>query len=363
MAVLAVVAGAAVVIAVLADMVNTLVTTTTSRARWWLTRITYRNLWGAVRWVALRLPEHRREGLLAAFAPVSVLVLLVIWVTQQIVGFGLIWWGIQGISGVASLTDSLYYSGVVFFTVGFGEVVPAEIVPRFGAIVEAFCGVLTIALVIGYLPALYGAYSERERKLMLLDDGTEERITPTSLVINRAPDGDPSRLDLFFQEWEEWTAGVIETHSTFPMLRLFRSKDPGQHWVTALGLVTDAALHVQIVRGTHRGPQYWLLRRSIRLFELLTEDADLSEYRRPYEEPADEPNPLFVELYHHLEEHEFDLIPFDEAVAVGRDLRSRWGPQMEYLIDLLLAPRGFWGHAIGHRLAQDHDHLSEFDQG
>jgi hypothetical protein len=349
------------VIAVLADMVNTLVTTTTSRARWWLTRITYRNLWGVVRWVAQRLPEHRREGLLAAFAPVSVLVLLVIWVTQQIIGFGLIWWGVQGIDGVASLTDSFYYSGVVFFTVGFGEVVPAEIVPRFGAIIEAFCGVLTIALVIGYLPALYGAYAERERKLMLLDDGTEERITPTSLVLNRALDGDPSRLDQFFREWEEWTAGVIETHSTFPMLRLFRSKEPGQHWVTALGLVTDAALHIQIVRGTDRGPQYWLLRRSIRLFELLTEDVDLTEYRQPYADDA--VNPLFLDLYAHLQSHGFDLIPLEEAVVVARDLRSRWAPQMEYLIDLLLAPRGFWGHAIGHRLSSEHDHLTHPDQG
>ncbi len=64
--------------------------------------------------------------------------------------------------------------------------------PGIGALIEAFSGVLTTALVIGYLPALYAAYSERERRLMLLDDGTEERITPTSLVLNRSPGGDPA---------------------------------------------------------------------------------------------------------------------------------------------------------------------------
>lgn len=353
MAVLAVVLGVVAVVSVLADMVNTLVTTTTSRSRWWLTTLTYRTLWALVRVTALRLPEERREVLLAAFAPVSVLVLLAIWVAQQVVGFALIWWGLGGVDNSTGMADALYYSGVVFFTVGFGEVVPAEFVPRFGAIVEAFSGVLTVALVIGYLPALYSAYSERERRLMLLDDGTEERITPTSLVVNRAPDGDPAQLDQFFRDWEEWTAGVIETHSTFPMLRLFRSKDIGQHWITALGVVTDAALHVHIVRGTERGPQYWLLRRSIRLFDLLTEDVDLTAYRARFAGGGDEANPLFLELYGRLQAHGFDLLPLDEAAMRARDLRARWAPQMEYLIDLLLAPRGFWGHAIGHRLDDD----------
>ncbi len=35
---------------------------------------------------------------------------------------------------------------------------PAAAVPRAGAILEAFFGVITVALVIGYLPAPYAAY-------------------------------------------------------------------------------------------------------------------------------------------------------------------------------------------------------------
>lgn len=94
--------------------------------------------------------------------------MLTAWVVQQVIGFGLIWWGLSGVDGADGLFDSIYYSGVVYFTLGFGEVVPVEFVPRVGALVEAFAGVLTTALVIGYLPALYGAYSGRERKLMTL---------------------------------------------------------------------------------------------------------------------------------------------------------------------------------------------------
>ena len=36
-------------------------------------------------------------------------------------------------------------------------------------------------------------------------------------------------------------AEVLESHVSYPMLALFRSQHPGQSWVTALGLVTDAA--------------------------------------------------------------------------------------------------------------------------
>ena len=44
-----------------------------------------------------------------------------------------------------------------------------------------------------------------------LDDGTEERITPTNRVCARAPDAKPRELDAWFESWEDWTAGVMET--------------------------------------------------------------------------------------------------------------------------------------------------------
>lgn len=195
MEVVAIVVGVILVVSVLADLVNTLVATMTNRRRFWLTNQLYSRSWRVVRSVALRISDdHRRERALGVFAPVSVLLLLAVWVVQQIIGFGLIWWGVGEIAGASDLGDAMYYSGVVYFTLGFGEVVPAGEIPRFGSLIEAFSGVLTTALVIGYLPALYGAYSERERKLMTLDDGREDRITPGSLILARTPDADVEAL-------------------------------------------------------------------------------------------------------------------------------------------------------------------------
>lgn len=355
MAFLAVVVGLVLVLSVTADMVNTLVTTTTRTGRFWLTNVLYRRTWRLLRAFAAQLPsEAMREALLGFFAPVSVLLLLVAWVTQQIVGFGLIWWGTGGIDGAESLFDAIYYSGVVYFTLGFGEMVPAGAAPRIGALLEALSGVLTTALVIGYLPALYSAYGQREKKLMTLDDGQEDRITPVSLMLSRAPTGDVEDILRFFEGWEEWVAEVIETHTTFPMLRLFRSKYPGQNWVTALGLVTDAALQCQIIVGaSHRAP-YWTLRRSIILFDELTKGIDLSDYRERLDagyaaDRDDGGNEVYADLYAQLEGHGFELKPIEEARAETLELRRLYDAKMEYLIDELLAPRGFWGHKIGVR--------------
>ncbi len=357
MSAIAVVLGVVLVLSVLVDLVNTLVATRNVRGRYWLTRILYRQTWSLARRLGRVLPEGQREVLYSLFAPVSVLGLLVAWIAQQVLGFALIWWGLEGVSGLDSFADAVYYSGVVYFTLGFGEIVPTDVVPRFGALFEAFSGVLTTALVIGYLPALYSAYSQREQHLMMLDDGCEDRITPTSLVLARCPNGDPRDMDAFFTSWESWVAHVIETHTTFPMLALFRSQYVGQNWVTALGVVTDAALHVEIMDGHSRGPSYWMLRRSIRLFQILTDGADLSDYRARFEADRESNNQLFQQLHDDLTSHGFDLLPYDEAMVHGRELRAKYEAELEYLIDLLEAPRGFWSHNVG--LVRHLDHESQ----
>ena len=265
------------------------------------------------------------------------------WVGLQLTGFAFIWWGSGAVDGISSVGDALYYSGVVFFTVGFGEIVPSGAGARVGAMVEAFSGVVTTALVVGYLPSSYSAYSDRERVLMRLDDGSGQRITPTNLVMAWAPTGDPADIDRKFGEWEQWVTAVHETHSSLPMLPLFRSHDPRQNWVTALGVLCDAAVHAQIIVGASDGSAYWFLRRADALFRDMTVGADIDPYIADHSVGADERvQEFFVPLYERLEAHGFQLLPYDEAKTYAGELRSEWAPRMEHLIDYLMCPRGFW---------------------
>lgn len=356
---LAVLAGVALVAISLADLVNTLVSTSTSYQRWWPSRWIGRGLFVAVRSIVRRLPETSRvrEAALAVFGPALLIVLLFVWCLLQITGFGLIWWGMGDIPTIEGLADAWYFSGVVFFTVGFGEIVPVESVPRVGAIVEAFFGVITVALVIGYLPSLYAAYSERERALMTLDAGSSERITPTALVIAWAPDADAKKLDAQFERWEQWAASILETHSTVPLLALFRSHNRQQNWVTALGLLCDAALQAQLIMGATDGHAYWFLRRAEAIFREMTSGVDLGAYRTSVADTAaTDSSPLFRELVATLTAHGFELRPFDDGVAYARQTRQSYAPAMEYLIDDLLCPRGFWAiDSTVKRWSEDHE--------
>lgn len=348
MSTLAIIVGIVLVVSVMADVFNTLVTTHTSSGRFWLTRQVYTRTWVGVRWLSKRIKNPKwREGFLATFPPLGVFLMLTAWVAQQIIGFGLIWWGVGGVSGANGVWESIYYSGIAYFTVGFGEILPVDVVPRVGILIEAFVGLITTALVIGYLPALYSAYSKREEHLLMLDDGSEERITPTNLVIAHAPTADVNDLLDFFNHWEHWTAQVMESHTTFPMLTLFRSQNAGQHWVTGLGVVTDAALHLEMMPQGQGRAGYWMIRRSTRLLSQLTEGHDLTSYY-DWQAVQAEGRADFDALYARLDEHGFELLPYEEAFAHTRDLRRRYVAQLEYLIDYLQAPRGFWGHTIGH---------------
>lgn len=357
--VVAIAAGIGLVLTAFADLINTLVTTSTVTGRWWPSRFISYRLLALTRVIARRLPDggdssnsrvgSARERLLSALGPLLILVLLALWIMQQILGFALIWWAVDGVEGVTSFADALYYSGVVYFTVGFGEVLPADVGPRLGALIEAGCGVVTTALVVGYLPSLYAAYSEREKKLMTIDDGSDERITPTSLVIAWSPNADTDRLNNKLAEWGEWVASIHETHSTLPMLLLFRSHDRRQNWVTALGLLADTAVHAQIITAcTGRTESYWLLRRIIALFEELTDGVDLSPYEHHIRVPDSEhpDTHLFDGLYAAMEAHGFELLPRDVALRRASAFRNRFAPPMEQLIDALMCPRGFWSPAL-----------------
>ena len=60
------------------------------------------------------------------------------------------------------------------------------------------------------------------------------------------------------------------------------------------------------------------------------------------DEPTPESLQLFRNLYDDLEAHGFSLRPYEEARLYAREVRASFAPAMEYLIDDLLCPRGFW---------------------
>ncbi|HEV2871986.1 MAG TPA: potassium channel family protein, partial [Actinomycetota bacterium] len=267
--VLAALAGLALVLAVAGDAVSTLVTTRRRRGGRWPTPLYYRWTWRAWRAVGWRAGPALREGFLGVYGPLSLLGLLVMWVVLLVAGWGAIWWGLRSaVTGVDGYLDAVYFAGVGFFTVGFGDLLPTGTLARLLVIVEAFMGLVTMALVIGYLPTLYGAYSRRELQLLALDDLSDEPTTAITFLEAGFANGGTQGVAAAFAEWERWCDEVFDTHTAYPMLAMFRSRQPGQHWLTALGVVMDAAaITLATVDAPKAGPAARLWRRSTRMLQ------------------------------------------------------------------------------------------------
>ncbi len=246
MHILAAVAGLALIVLVLMDGFAAMILPRRLTWTYQPTRLFYRALWPLWSKVACRLKGKRRANFLAVFGPLSMLCLFTAWVLGLIVGFALLHTAlaspINGPPGEqGNLPTYLYLSGVTFFTLGYGDVTAASAAGRFLTVVEAGMGFGFLAVIIGYLPVLYQAFSRREVGISLLDAraGSPPSAGQLLLRLARARAGASGAAPLL-AEWERWSAELLESHLSFPMLSFYRSQHDNQSWLAALTAALDA---------------------------------------------------------------------------------------------------------------------------
>jgi hypothetical protein len=202
------------------------------------------SLWSL--WLALARrirSNRRREGMLAFYALASLILLLVVWAAGLIVGFALLHWGLgsrlHGAAEMPTFGTMLYLSGTTFFTLGLGDVAPASASARMLTVIEAGSGIAFLALVIGYLPVLYRAFSRREVRISMLDEWAGSPPTAVEILRRSALPGGASAKERLLVDWEEWCAELLESHISYPMLGYFRSQHDNQSWLAAITAVLD----------------------------------------------------------------------------------------------------------------------------
>ncbi|MHB8528880.1 MAG: potassium channel family protein [Caulobacteraceae bacterium] len=218
--------------------------------RWRLTGFYFRTTWAFWSAVARLSPAGpRRERFLSIYGALSMMLLFSLWAISLIVAFGLLQWVAQqtgGHAAVSKFTEQLYLSGVTFFTLGYGDVVPHTPVARVLAVVEAGAGFGLIAVVIGYLPVLYQLFSRREAHVIQLDGRAGSPPTATILLRRHAESGGLDKVDDLLRAWEVWGAELLESHLSYPMLAFYRSQHDDQSWLAALAAIMDACALILI---------------------------------------------------------------------------------------------------------------------
>src|SRR5881396_943565 len=241
-------AGAIFVVVIMWDAFEALVLPRRVTRRLRPTRMFYRVAWLLWSAVARRIrPGGRRETHLSFFGPLSLLVLLAAWAASLVVGFALLQTGLGAslnVPGGGSFTDHLYLSGETFFTLGLGDIAPVSRVGRVLVVIEAGIGFAFLALVIGYLPILYQSFSRREVSITLLD--ARAGSPPSAEELLRGSWSDHEELTALLREWERWSAEVLESHLSYPVLSYYRSQHDNQSWLTALTTILDASALVMV---------------------------------------------------------------------------------------------------------------------
>jgi hypothetical protein len=246
----------ALILVVFVDAFEVMILPRRVRHSWRLARMFYRTTWTAWRAAAQLFPAGKwRNGFMSVFGPLSLFALIVVWGLGLIVGFALLHWSfrtdIQGADHNLSLY--FYFSSTTFFTLGFGDLYPTSAGARTLSAVEAGLGYFFLAVIISYLPVLYQAFSRREITISLLDARAGSPPSAGELLRRLVNGRSLAAVGPLLVEWERWSAELLESHLSFPVLSYYRSQHDNQSWLAALTTILDtSAILVASVDGADR---------------------------------------------------------------------------------------------------------------
>src|ERR1017187_6218302 len=217
----------------------------------------YKNTWGFWARVGRHIVSaNRREGFLAYYGPLSLIVLLGFWAAGLIFGFACVQYGLGEhltlVNEKITFGKVIYLSGETFFTLGYGDITPSNAAARALAVMEAGMGFAFLGVVIGYLPVVYNSFAARAVEFSLLD---ARAGSPPSAAEFLGPLGccpDLTVLDDIFRDWERWCADLLSSHISYPVLLFFRSQHANQSWLGAVTTMLDVtSLIITGVDGIH----------------------------------------------------------------------------------------------------------------
>jgi hypothetical protein len=229
---------------VLLDAFETIILPRRASGKIRLTRVFYVLTWRPWAAVVSRYKNRRlRETGFSFYGPLSLLFLMALWAVGLVLGFGFMFWGLgaplHDPLGLHPLRTAIYISGTTLFTLGLGDIIPLNHWARDLVVIEAGTGLGFVAMVIGYLPVLYQAFSRREGSIALLDGRAGSPPTASELLRRHASDGGNDALVNLLAEWERWSAEMLESHISYPLLCYFRSQHDNQSWLSAVTAILD----------------------------------------------------------------------------------------------------------------------------
>jgi hypothetical protein len=192
---------------------------------------------------------QERDRAMAFFAPVALLALPPTWIFLITVGYTFMFWSV----GYGDWVRSFEVSGSSVLTLGFVAVNKfPEYLLTFSA---AIIGLMLIAILIAYLPTIYGAFQRREQMVNMLEVRAGSPPTAWEMIARYHRIHGLENLSDQWRAWELWFVDIEESHTSIFAVVFFRSTQPDRSWITAAGAILDAAAFARSTLDIPRDPQ------------------------------------------------------------------------------------------------------------
>ena len=290
--------------------------------------------------IAARFNSYEiKDKILALSAPVSLIVLLIVWLALYGLGYGLILWAFIDGSFFAALREA----GSSMLTLGIASTSEgsATIIDFFAA----FTGLIVIALQIAYLPTIYAAFNRRETVVTMLQSRAGAPAWGPEILARHQLVGLIGNLPAFYTEWERWAAEVAESHTTYPVLITFRSPHPLRSWILGLLAVLDsAALYLALSPKSAPTEARLTLRMGFTALRYIADVSRISYDPDPLPtDPVELPYDDYLRGIERLREVDFPMERSpEEAWPHFRGWRVNYESIAYELADRIVAPPGPW---------------------
>jgi len=209
-----------------------------------IVRSVFNYAWLPWRRLARSLSPQAADTMLGLYGPFGLLLNLVLWVAAMMFGYACLQWAAGSHLGprgsTVSFGNDFYFSAATMTTDGPASLAAQTPLARAVQVIDAGSGLAVLAIVIGYLPSLYQAFSRREATVSQLDARAGSPPSAARLIVRSAGTGGWPAVNRYLSSWETWVAELMETHLAYPVLAYFRSQHVNQNWLAAICTVLDA---------------------------------------------------------------------------------------------------------------------------